>query len=164
MLRKTLKSPALPISCKHYVAASLIKLSSLKGGFFGFMEDPTINMEVTLYETIPRLIQQLNDPFSVESSQESAVVELNRIISEGVVDSTRVVASQGGIFPLVRLLEEGSPRASEAALAILYKLSLDGENHAAIAAAGAVPSLRRIIVAQRPHWTQALRLLRNLPI
>lgn len=119
-------------------------------------------MEVTLYETIPRLIEQIKSSFSLEV-QESAVVELNRIVSEGVVDATRAVALKGGIFPLVKLIDEGSERAIEAALAILYNLSMDSENHPAIIAAGAVPALRRIVLSQRVQWRQALYLLRTLP-
>lgn len=160
LLRKVLKSK-IPVHCKDWVAACLVKLSSLSG-FSKYFENP-INVEVTLYETIPRLIEQLKASFSPEA-QEVAAVELNRIISEGVVDSTRAVASGGGIFPLVNLLEEGTERASEAALSILYNLSMDSENHPAIIAAGAVPALRRIILAQRPQWTRALQLLRTLPV
>ncbi|XP_030513026.1 uncharacterized protein LOC115727034 isoform X2 [Rhodamnia argentea] len=160
LLRKVLKS-SIPVHCKDWVAACLVKLSSLSG-FSKYFENP-INVEVTLYETIPRLIEELKASFSPEA-QEVAAVELNRIISEGVVDSTRAVASGGGIFLLVSLLEEGTARASEAALSILYNLSMDSENHPAIIAAGAVPALRRIVLAQRPQWTRALRLLRILPV
>ncbi|XWS69352.1 hypothetical protein CRYUN_Cryun04dG0172000 [Craigia yunnanensis] len=160
LLRKILKSD-IPLHNKDWVAACLVKLSSLSGPSVDF-ENP-INMEVTLYETIPRLIEQTKLSLSPEA-QEAAVVELNRIISEEVVDSTRAVASEGGIFPLVKLIEEGSERAVEAALSILYNLSMDSENHSAIIAAGAVPALRRIVLSQRSHWTRALRLLRNLPV
>lgn len=90
-------------------------------------------------------------------------MELNRIVSEGMVDATRAVALKGGIFPLVKLIDEGSERAIEAALAILYNLSMDSENHPAIIAAGAVPALRRIVLSQRVQWRQALYLLRTLP-
>ncbi|XP_019160278.1 PREDICTED: uncharacterized protein LOC109156869 isoform X2 [Ipomoea nil] len=159
LLRGVLKSD-IPLYHKDWVAACLVKLSSLSGPYSGF-ENP-INMEVTLYETIPRLVEQMRTSFSPEV-QEAAVVELNRIISEGVVDSTRAVSAQGGIFPLVKLIENGTERAVEAGLAILYNLSMDSENHAAIIAAGAVPVLRRIVLSQRSHWTRALRLLRNLP-
>ncbi|KAF5442752.1 hypothetical protein F2P56_035376 [Juglans regia] len=159
LLREILKSN-ISLHRKDWVAASLVKLSSLSGGNFDF-ENP-INMEVTLYETIPRLIEQMKSSFSLEA-QEAAVMELNRIISEGLVDSTRAIASKGGIFPLVKLIEEGSERAVEASLAILYNLSMDIENHSAIIAAGAVPALRRIVLSQRPQWPQALHLLRTLP-
>ncbi|KAG2701488.1 hypothetical protein I3760_06G047100 [Carya illinoinensis] len=159
LLREILKSN-IPLHRKDWVAASLVKLSSLSGGNSDF-ENP-INMEVTLYETIPRLIEQMKSSLSLEA-QEAAVMELNRIISEGLVDSTRAIASKGGIFPLVKLIEEGSERAVEASLAILYNLSMDIENHSAIIAAGAVPALRRIILSQRPQWPQALHLLRILP-
>lgn len=159
LLRGVLKSD-IPLYHKDWVAACLVKLSSLSGPYSGF-ENP-INMEVTLYETIPRLVEQMKTSFSPKV-QEAAVVELNRIISEGVVDSTRAVSAEGGIFPLVKLIENGTERAVEAGLAILYNLSMDSENHAAIIAAGAVPVLRRIVLSQRSHWTRALRLLRNLP-
>ncbi|WRX15101.1 hypothetical protein QQP08_007588 [Theobroma cacao] len=160
LLCKILKSD-IPLHNKDWVAACLVKLSSFSGPNVDF-ENP-VNMEVTLYETIPRLLEQIKLSLSPEA-QEAAVVELNRIISEGVVDSTRAVASEGGIFPLVKLIEEGSERAVEAALSILYNLSMDSENHSAIIAAGAVPALRRIVLSQRSHWTRALRLLRNLPV
>ncbi|CDP00808.1 unnamed protein product [Coffea canephora] len=159
LLRKILISE-IPICYKDWVASCLVKLSSFSGPNLDF-ENP-VNMEVTLYETIPRLIEQIKTSSSPEL-QEAAVIELNRIISEGVVDSTRAVAAQGGIFPLVRLIEEGSNRAMEAGLSILYNLSMDSENHAAIISAGAVPILRRIVLSQKPQWTRALHLLRTLP-
>ncbi|KAK8567545.1 hypothetical protein V6N13_105506 [Hibiscus sabdariffa] len=160
LLRKILKSD-MPLQNKDWVAACLVKLSSLSSPYVD-TENP-INMEVTLYEAIPRLLEQIQSSFSPKT-REAAAVELNRIISEGVVDSTRAVASGGGIFPLVKLIEEGSDRAVEAALSILYNLSMDSENHSAIVAAGAVPALRKIVLSQRSHWTRALHLLRILPV
>ncbi|XP_062110147.1 uncharacterized protein LOC133821976 [Humulus lupulus] len=159
LLRYILKS-SIPLHCKDWVAACLVKLSSLSGPKPN-LDDP-INMEVTLYETIPRLIEQLKTSSSLQT-KEAAVIELNRIISEGIIDSTRAVASEGGIIPLVELVEEGSERAVEAGLAILYNLSMDSENHMEIMAAGAVPVLRRMVLSQRPQWTRALHLLRTLP-
>lgn len=159
LLRSILKS-SIPLQSKDWISACLVRLGSLSGSKLNF-EDP-INMEVTLYETIPRLLEQIKTSFSPEA-KEAAVVELNRIISEGVVDATQAIASEGGIFPLVELVEEGSERAVEASLSILYNLSMDSENHLAIVAAGAVPVLRRIVLAQRRHWTRALHLLRTLP-
>ncbi|XP_043695121.1 uncharacterized protein LOC122645816 [Telopea speciosissima] len=159
LLRKVLKSN-IPLHNKDWVAACLVKLESLSGTHVD-PENP-INMDVTLYQTIPRLIEQMGTSFSPEA-QEAAVVELNGIISEGVVDCTRMVAAKGGIFPLVKVIEQGSGRAVEASLAILYNLSMDSENHSAIIAAGAVPALRRIVLSQGPQWMQALHLLRTLP-
>ncbi|PIN21750.1 hypothetical protein CDL12_05560 [Handroanthus impetiginosus] len=159
LLRAILVS-SIPLQNKDWVAACLVKLSSLSGHNLGF-ENP-VNAEVTLYETIPRLVQQMKSSYSPEV-QEAAVLELNRIISEGMVDSTRAIASEGGIFPLVKLMEIGSGRAVEASLAILYNLSMDSENHAAIIAAGAVPLLRKLVLSERPQWMRALRLLRTLP-
>ncbi|XVE91997.1 hypothetical protein REPUB_Repub01dG0059200 [Reevesia pubescens] len=149
LLRTILKSD-IPLHNKDWVAACLVKLSSLSGPNVDF--DSPINMEATLYETIPRLVEQIKSSLSPEA-QEAAVVELDRIISEGVVDSIRAVASEGGIFPLLKLIEEGSERVVEAALSILYNLSMDSENHSAIIAAGAVPLLRRIVFSQISHWT-----------
>ncbi|KAK3222083.1 hypothetical protein Dsin_009108 [Dipteronia sinensis] len=160
LLRQILKSN-VPLHYKDWVAACLVKLCCLSGPNVDF--DNPINMEVTIYETIPRLIEQMKSSFSPEAG-EAAAVELNRIISEGVVDSTLAIASEGGIFTLVKLIEEGSKRGVEAGLAILYNLSMNSENHSLILAAGAVPALRRIVLSQRPQWTRALRLLRNLPI
>lgn len=157
LLRQILKSN-IPVHYKDWAAACLVKLNSISGPF----ENP-ITTEITLYETIPRLIEQIKTSFLAEA-QEAAVIELNRIISEDVVGATRAVAVQGGIFPLVKLLEEGSDRAVEAALAVLYNLGMDSENHPAILAAGAAPILRRIVLLGRPQWMKALRLLRNLPV
>ncbi|KAJ6324326.1 hypothetical protein OIU76_011600 [Salix suchowensis] len=161
LLHKILKSN-IPLQYKDWVAACLVKIDSLYGPFSILEFENPINMEVTLYEKIPRLIEQIRSAFSLEA-QEAAVVELNRIISEGMVDATRTVASEGGIFLLVKLIEGGSEKAVEAALSILYNLSMDSENHAAFIAAGAVPALRKIIMSERSQWKRALRLLRNLP-
>lgn len=159
LLRKILRS-SIPLRYKNWVASALRKLSSLSNGPFIRHENP-INLEVIRYETIPRLIEQMESP-SLEL-QEATVVELYRTISEGGEDSIGAVAAAGGIFPLVKLIEEGTERAVEAGLAILYDLSMDTENHPAIIAAGAVPALRRIILSQKPQWTRALDLLRALP-
>ncbi|KAL5721862.1 hypothetical protein ACHQM5_005451 [Ranunculus cassubicifolius] len=158
-LRKILKSD-IPLQYKDWIAASLIKLESSLGAQSN-PESP-INKEVTLYETIPRLIHQIQTSFSVEQ-QEAAVVELKGVISTGVVDFTRAVADQGGIFPLVKLIEEGSTTVVEAGLVVLFNLSMDSENHSAIIAAGGVNALRKIVLSQGPQWNLALRLLRSLP-
>lgn len=159
LLRAALMS-SIPLHNKDWVAACLVKLSSLSGPNLD-LENP-VNIEVTLYETIPRLIEQIKSSYSTEV-QEAAVLELNRIISEGLVDSTQAVAAEGAIFPLVKLLESGTERAVEAGLTILYNLSMNSENHAAIISAGAVPVLRRIVLSERSNWMRALRLLRTLP-
>ncbi|XP_027913949.1 uncharacterized protein LOC114173647 [Vigna unguiculata] len=158
LLRGILRSN-IPLRSKDWVAACLLKLSSLSGSITSVYP---INVEVTLYETIPRLLEQIKTSFSPEA-QETAVVELNRIISEGVVDSTdEAIISEGAISSLVMLLEEGSDRAVEASLAILHNLSMNNENHSALVAAGAVQVLKRIVLANRPHWERALLLLRIL--
>ncbi|XP_068648044.1 uncharacterized protein [Aristolochia californica] len=159
LLRKLLKFN-IPLDAKELVAACLVKLESLGGSHL----DPQnlINKEVILYEAIPRLVERLKTSFSPEE-QEAAAIELKQIISEGAADYTRAVASQGAIFPLVKLIEDGNERASEASLAILYNLSMDSENHPAIIAAGAVPVLRRLVLSEGRQWRPALHLLRTLP-
>ncbi|KAF6144592.1 hypothetical protein GIB67_006084, partial [Kingdonia uniflora] len=159
ILRRVLKSD-IPLHHKDWVAACLVKLDFLSN----FRTDlgNLINMEVTLYETIPRLVEQIKTPLSLET-KEAAVVELNSIISKGVVDFTKAIAAQGGIFPLIKVIEVGNGRAVEASLTILFNLSMDDENHSAIIAAGAVPALRRIVFSQGPEWKRALHLLRTLP-
>ncbi|KAH1233231.1 U-box domain-containing protein 12 [Glycine max] len=157
LLRGILRS-SIPLHNKEWVAACLVKLSSLSGSIASLYP---INVEITLYETIPRLLEQIRTSFSPEA-QETAVVELNRIISEGVVDSTEAIISDEAIYSLVNLIEEGSDRAVEASLAILYNLSMDSENHSALVAAGAVQVLKRIVLANRTHWERALLLLRTL--
>ncbi|KAG9142288.1 hypothetical protein Leryth_007717 [Lithospermum erythrorhizon] len=161
LLRKILKSE-VPLESKNWVAACLVKLSSMSGRN-PELANP-IDTEVTVYETIPRLIEQMKNSYDSPEVVEAAVLELNRIISQGLeVDSTRAIATKGGIFPLVKLIETGTDKAVEAALAILYNLSMDLENHATIISAGAVPALRRIVLSQRSHWPRALHLLRTLP-
>ncbi|XP_010460100.1 PREDICTED: uncharacterized protein LOC104741035 isoform X1 [Camelina sativa] len=160
LLRKILRS-SLPLHYKDWVAACLVKLNT-PSSLSQSLSNP-INVEVTLYKTIPSLVEQLSFSSSPEA-KEAAVVELNRIISEEVPESTQTLASQGAIEPLVKLLEERNERCVEASLSVLYNLSMDSENHTAIIRAGAAPVLRRIVMSQRPQWEKALRLLRNLPV
>lgn len=159
VLRNILKS-SIPLHSKNWVAACLVKLESLVSSDTE-LEKP-IDMEVTIYETIPRLVEQMATAFSLDV-REAAALELNHVIARGGVECTRAVAAAGGIFPLVKLLDEGNGEASAASLAILYNLGMDTENHPAIVAAGAVPLLKRIVLSEGPQWTRALTLLRNLP-
>ncbi|KAL6608044.1 hypothetical protein ACP70R_041107 [Stipagrostis hirtigluma subsp. patula] len=161
LLRRMLKS-SLPLLSKDWLAACLVKLES-RAGLSGDHGVSNVDMEITIYETIPRLVEQMMASFSLENKR-SAVIELNKIISGGVMEYTRAVAAAGGIFPLVKMLEEVDGDALEASLAVLYNLSMDPENHPAIIAAGAVPLLKRIVLAERPQWTHALQLLRTLPV
>ncbi|CAN8291847.1 unnamed protein product [Cochlearia groenlandica] len=160
LLRKILKS-SLPLHHKDWVASCLVKLTSLSSPSQSF--NNPINVEVILYKTIPRLVEQMSFSSSPET-KEAAVLELNKIVSEGVPELTQALASNGGIEPLVKLLEERNERCVEASLSVLYNLSMDSENHTAIVRAGAVSVLRRIVMSQRPQWQKALRLLRNLPV
>ncbi|XP_044348794.1 uncharacterized protein [Triticum aestivum] len=159
LLRRTLQSSVL-LQSKDWVTACLIKLES-RGLVDRSVGD--IGMEITIYHTIPRLVEQMMTSFSSEKKRK-AVIELNRIISGGVMEYTTAVATAGGIFPLVKMLEEGEGDVLEASLAVLYNLSLDPENHPPIIAAGAVPLLKRIVHVESPHWNRALQLLRTLPV
>jgi len=161
LLRRMLKS-SFPLQSKDWLAACLVKLES-RAGSSGDHGVCSVDMEITIYQTIPRLVEQMLTSFSFENKR-SAVMELNKIISSGVLEYTRAMADSGGIFPLVKMLEEGDEDALEAALAILYNLSMDPENHPAIIAAGAVPLLKRIVFAKGPHGIKALQLLRTLPV
>lgn len=161
LLRRMLKSN-FPLQSKDCLAACLIKLES-RAGLSGDHGVSSIDMEITIYETIPRLIEQMMTSLSFENKR-SAVIELNKIISGGVLEYTRAVADSGGIFPLVKMLEEADGDALEAILAILYNLSMDPENHPAIIAAGAVPLLKRIVRTEAPQWSSAIQLLRTLPV
>ncbi|KAK1322331.1 hypothetical protein QJS10_CPA03g00692 [Acorus calamus] len=159
LLRRVLKS-GIPLHSKDWVAACLVKLQSVAGSDIN--PEASIDMEVTVYETIPRLVEQMKNSFSLDS-REAAVIELNSIFSRGVLECCRAVAAEGGIPSLVKLVDEGSVSAQEASLAILYNLSMDDENHPAIISARAIPVLRRIILSEGPQMSRALRLLRTLP-
>ncbi|OAY70539.1 hypothetical protein ACMD2_26655, partial [Ananas comosus] len=160
-LRKILKSD-IPLHTKDWIAACLVKLESKFGSALKNVNF-TVDKEVIIYETIPRLIEQIRTSFSYESKR-AAVSELKRIISGGSMEFAKAVANAGGIFHLVKLIEEGKGDVIESSLAILYNLSMDAENHPAIISAGAVPVLKRIILSEGPQWTRALHLLRTLPI
>lgn len=159
VLRGILKS-TIPLNVKDWVAACLLKL-----GLVGMASDLSfpINLEVTLHDTIPKLIEGVG-VMSPPTTREKSVVELHNIVSQGVVDYAVAIANSGAIFPLVNLLDEGSERAQEAALAILYNLGMNDENHPAIVAAGAIPHLERLVRLERSEWKLALYLLRALQI
>lgn len=159
LLREILKSE-IPLHAKDWVAACLVKIESLVSQEEGV--DYPVDVEVTIYETIPRLVERMRTSVD-EEVQEAAAVELNGIVSEGLPECTRAVVAAGGIPLLVRLIGRGSAPAVEACLAILYSVCMDVENHSAVVAAGAVPVLRRVILSERLQWTRALHLLRTLP-
>ncbi|KAF0898263.1 hypothetical protein E2562_005852 [Oryza meyeriana var. granulata] len=161
LLRQMLKS-SIPLQSKDWLAACLIKLQS-SSGLSGHESVSSVDMEITIYETIPRLVEQMMTSLSFEDKR-NAVIELNKIVSGGVMEYTRAVSTAGGIFPLVKMIEDSDGDALEASLAILYNLTMDPENHPAIIAAGAVPLLKQIVVAESTHWNRALQLLRTLPV
>lgn len=159
VLRGILKSN-IPLNVKDWVAACLLKL-----GLVGMASDLNfpIYLEVTLHDTIPKLIEGVG-VMSSPTTREKAVVELHNIVSQGVVDYAVAIANRGAIFPLVNLLGEGSERAQEASLAILYNLGMNAENRPTIVAAGAIPHLERLVRLERSESKVALYLLRALQI
>ncbi|XP_020576746.1 uncharacterized protein LOC110022246 [Phalaenopsis equestris] len=160
VLRDALRSN-IPLHTKDWVASCLLKLESKANPVLD-SGNPPIGLEVIIYDTIPRLVEQMSMSFSLES-REAAAIELNDVVSKGGVELSKAIASAGGIFPLVKLTEVGTGYALEACLSILYNLSLDDENHPAMVSAGIIPVLRRIVLSEGPQWTLALRLLRTLP-
>uniref|UniRef100_A0ACD5YZV3 Uncharacterized protein n=1 Tax=Avena sativa TaxID=4498 RepID=A0ACD5YZV3_AVESA len=159
LLRRMLKSN-IPLESKDFTSC-LVKLESR-----GALVDRNvggIGTEITIHHTIPRLVKEMMTSFSFEKKRKN-VIELNRIMSGGVMEYTRAVATAGGIFPLVKMIEESEGDVLEASLSVLYNLSMDPENHPAIIAAGAVPLLKRIVHVESPHWKRALQLLRTLPV
>ncbi|KAI0515850.1 hypothetical protein KFK09_008518 [Dendrobium nobile] len=161
VLRDVLRSN-VPLHTKDWVASCLVKLESKSSSGWDMSDDPPIGLEVIVYDTIPRLVEQMTTPFSLES-REAAAIELNQVISEGGVECSKAVTSAGGIFSLVKLIEEASGDGLEACLSILYNLSMDDENHPAMVSAGIVPALKRIVLSEGAQWPRALRLLRTLP-
>ncbi|EEE54715.1 hypothetical protein OsJ_02044 [Oryza sativa Japonica Group] len=148
---------------QHATAMTAARIESVieavleMGVIHGTMGDPEN------FDELPTVvIEQVSR--AVSATVRNAVIELNKIVSGGVMEYTRAIATAGGIFPLVKMIEEGDGDALEASLAILYNLSMDPENHPAIIAAGAVPLLKRIVVAESSHWNRALELLRTLPV
>ncbi|KAL0921137.1 hypothetical protein M5K25_008180 [Dendrobium thyrsiflorum] len=160
VLRDALRSN-IPLHTKDWVAACLVKLES-KASPGWEMGDPPIGLEVIVYDTIPRLVEQISVSFSLES-REAAAIELNEVVSKGGVECSKAITSAGGIFSLVKLIEEASGNGLEACLSILYNLSMDDENHPAMVSAGIIPVLKRIVLSEGAQWPRALRLLRALP-
>ncbi|XP_078438885.1 ARM repeat superfamily protein isoform X2 [Wolffia australiana] len=159
ILRKILKSD-IPLNAKDWVAACLVKIESLASP--GDDLKQPLDMDVVIYDTIPRLVEKMRTS-GYEDEREAAVVELNSLVSKGIPEYARAVVKSGGLPLLVELVDQGSNLAVEAALAILYSLCMDDENHPAVVSAGAISVLRRVVRSERPQWNQALNLLRTLP-
>ncbi|KAG0603894.1 hypothetical protein M758_10G128700 [Ceratodon purpureus] len=168
VLLSILQAPTTPAYVKNWVSPCLWRLQqrvSDKGSL-------PIGLEITIHDRIPRLVEEigaLSESISSDATsavldlQEAAVLELQDLVSQGVGAYSAAISSSGGIFPLVNLLENSTPKASSAALAVLYNLGMDEENHAAMLAAGVVPALQRLVKRGIPDWKLALYLLRTLP-
>lgn len=168
VLLSILQAPTTPAYVKNWVSPCLWRLQQRvtdKGSL-------PIGLEITVHDRIPRLVEEIGAPSESISSdatsaaldlQEAAVLELQDLVSQGVGAYSAAISSSGGIFPLVNLLENSTPKASSAALAVLYNLGMDEENHVAMLAAGVVPALQRLVKRGIPDWKLALYLLRTLP-
>ena len=159
LLRQILKSD-IPLNAKDWVAACLLKIESLVE-LDSEVKYP-LDVEVTIYETIPRLVEKMRGSAS-EEEREVAAVELNGIISKEIPEFSQALVNAGGITLLVELIDQGSEPAVKACLDILSHLCMDDENHPAIVSAGAVSVLRRVVLSEKPQWNRALHLLRTLP-
>lgn len=92
--------------------------------------------------------------------QEAAVLALERATNQGF--NISAFANDGGIAPLVSLLERGTPRAKEAATHVLHNLATSEDVQSRILGAGALPLLARIGRLGLPGWEDANKLLRTL--
>lgn len=150
-----------PLRVKDWVSACLLKLEQVSEGR-GYQIEVPLDLEVTIHDTIPWLVTEIGEDFS-PTVRERAVMHLRHLMSQGRSTYAAAIANSGGIFPLVSLLKAGSSDARDAAIAILYNLSMNEDNHPAIMAAGAVPCLVELIRRGVPEWKLALYLLRALP-
>jgi len=162
VLLNILQAPTSPAHVKDWVSPCLWRLQQRVTD----KSSLPIGLEITIHDRIPRLVEEIGAPNNSPAAldvQERAALELQELVSQGVGAYSAAIASSGGIFPLVNLLENSTPKARSAALAVLYNLGMDEENHVAMLAAGAVPALQRLVKRGRPDWKLALYLLRSLP-
>ncbi|CAM6094598.1 unnamed protein product [Calypogeia fissa] len=160
LLTNVLQSEA-PLKVKDWVSACLLKLEQVSKGR-GFKLEVPLDLEVTIHDTIPWLVTEIGEDFS-PTVRERAVMHLRHLITQGMSTYAAAIANSGGILPLVNLLKVGSSDARDAAIAILYNLSMNEDNHPPIMAAGVVPCLVELIRSGVPEWKLALYLLRALP-
>ncbi|CAM6036739.1 unnamed protein product [Sphagnum compactum] len=159
-LVKILESPISPLDVKDWVCPCLLRLQSLTPK--SMILDAPLDMEIAVHDTIPRLVQEITDT-PIPEVQERAVLQLRNLLSHGLGAYSAAVSNTGGIFPLVNLLETGTTDARAAAIAVLYNLGMDSENHPAMLAAKIIPCLKRLVKTGAPEWKLALYLLRALP-
>ena len=85
-------------------------------------------------------------PKENETPQELAAINLVRL-TRGTPAISEAIAERGGIKPLVRLLNEGSPGAIYWACACLAELALVPKNRDLIAAAGGIKRLSELLIS-----------------
>lgn len=158
-LASVLKSD-IPLHVKDWVSACLLNLDRLVG--ITTNVNIPIESEVTIHDKIPRLVDEIGTSLDPDV-QERAVIQLHDLVSQGIEGYVAAISNAGGIFPLVELLDKGTPKAREASLSVLYNIGTNEENHPALIRAGAVTYLQRIIRSENPQWMLALYLLRVLP-
>lgn len=159
-LAKVLKSD-MPLHVKDWASACLLKLDRVVG--ISTNVSIPLELEINLHDRIPRLIEEAGTS-SDSVVQEKAVMQLRDLVLQGVEDYVVAISDLGGIFPLVDLLDKGTPMARVAALSVLYSIGMNEENHPALLRAGAVAHLQRIVRTGSPQWMLALDLLRVLPV
>ncbi|GBG90248.1 hypothetical protein CBR_g50426 [Chara braunii] len=164
-LKVLLRSKA-PRRVKEHVASALLMIEEFKRGP-GWQRNGatlgTVDIEVAVHDTIPRLIDQLGGTYP-KHVRERAVIQLRNLACCGVREYSAAIAQCGGIWPIVRLLRNASPWAREAALLVLCNLASDSGNIPSIIAAGAARRLECIVREGGPEWKIALSLLRSLPV
>ncbi|MCO5584465.1 hypothetical protein L7F22_038393 [Adiantum nelumboides] len=159
LLAQTLKSD-VPYHVKDWLSASLLNLDRLIG--ITTNVNIPLEFEVIVHDKIPRLVNQMENIIDAVA-QEEAAIQLHDFVSQGIEGYVAAISNAGGIFPLVELLENGTPKAREAALSVLYSLGTNEENHPALIRAGVVAPLQRIVRTEFSQWKLALYLLRALP-
>ncbi|KAL3688296.1 hypothetical protein R1sor_014605 [Riccia sorocarpa] len=153
----------VPLRVKDWVSACLLKLERMSNGFGDeFQIGVPVDFEVTVHDTIPWLVTEIGNDFS-PTVRERAVMHLRQLMSQGSSAYSAAIINAGGVYPLVDLLRKGTAEARAAALAVLYNLSMNEENHSVILAAGATPALVDLIRRGGLGWNLALYLLRALP-
>ena len=159
LLADVLKSE-MPLHVKDWVSSCLLSLDRLEG-LTTNVKVP-IEVEVIIHDKIPRLVDEIRSSLYPEV-QERGAIELHDFVSQGVDAYVAAISNVGGIFPLVELLDKGTPKAKEASLSILYSIGTNEDNHSALIRAGVVKHLQRIVRSGSPQWMLALYLLRSLP-
>lgn len=150
----------MPLHVKDWVSSCLLSLDRFEG-LKSNLKIP-IESEVIIHDKIPRLLDEIRSS-SYPEVQERGAIELYDLVSQGVDAYVAAISNMGGIFPLVGILDHGTPKAKEASLSILYSIGTNEENHSALIRAGITRHLQKIVRSGSSQWMLALYLLRALP-